>query len=177
MSSRLPGLVIASCLAAALPQVAEAQQCQNCAAECETCCPPSRVKIVNRIRRSVLPALPPQGIVVNSVPAMNVSAAAVSLTPAYQPVGFVGAFPGSLTAGSVQPSLNDVVAAAVEKALKDKSGLAAAAAESDRCEDPCGDIKKLQRDVRELTAISQDLKLIVHELARQRTTPTPVSGQ
>lgn len=154
-----------------LPSLSLAQQCERCGSDCESHCRPSRIKIINRINRSVFsgfPAAPPQGFAVASVPSINITGFTASAAPATI-VGTASVPSVVFQAGSTQTasaSVNaDAMAIAFEAgrraAVNAAAASAAAASQSDSVDDPGGAIRQLQQDVKDLKGIVRDLADIV----------------
>jgi len=96
---------------------------------------------------------PPQGFAVSSMPVMplNISAMPVS-------------FNSAAAASSVD---SDELERLLRELLREKSSAAAAASTPERCDDPCGDIRQLQSDVKQLSDITRNLTAAVAELAKK----------
>ncbi len=140
-----------------MPSCQTSQSCNRGGDQgCGRCC-----KII--MRRNVFgstcfgPPAPAAGVVVSSVPALTVA------TPAL-PLSF-----GAVSAGGMSESdVARVAAAAARDVLAasggDRAGAASAGAVSNRCDDPCADIKQLQHDVEHLRQITRNLAVAVDAL-------------
>lgn len=173
MSSSLPlstlacfaGLLVAgtahaqcSCAApsCAVPSCAAPGGCGNaCRASNHDCCKKcsrnidrSRTIIKRSIFGGMMPEAPPTGVVVSSaaIVTANYPAVAVSFNGANNNI--------------------DAAAAAIARALDDRRAAPAAAA-AQSCQDPCGDILQLRRDVNQLIDITNKLTLAIDKLANE----------
>lgn len=145
------------------------QSCQHCCGQGQYCAPKGGSGLFSRWnKRSVHIDLsktiikknhwggfgeaPPPGFAVSSMPVLPLSVSAV---------------PVSFNTAAASGSNSDLVAAMLE-VLKTNQAAATAAAPADTCPDPCGDIRQLQSDVRQLTQITQNLTRAVSELASRQ---------
>ena len=153
-----------SCAAPGCASAYSGGYCSNCQAcqgsrGCPRCCKKRTFNfdfsrtIIKRNLWGGLGEAPPVGFAVSSVPALTVS------TPS---------IPISLATANNDNAVQ-LASAMIRMLNEDRAATAAAAsASSNVCEDPCGSIKQLEDDVRQLREITVKLTLAVEELVKRQ---------
>lgn len=155
--SVLTTLAIAG-ISVVVPAIASAQ-CNQCGNENKCCCRPNVTKIIYRRPLGLVGAPAPQGFAVSSVPAVMVTTPALAIHPA------------TISAASFSQADLD---RAVDAAVKRQAAAAAAPtpASNNTCDDACGRILQLRRDVDDLIVVTRELARAVDKLAdNQKKTP------
>lgn len=138
--------VVTAGIQAITPATASAQCCPD-----RCCCRPHVTKIIYK-HPLLVGAVPPQGAAVASVPAVMVATPALAIHPAaFAPTG------ASLSQADI-----DRLAEAVRRSPASAAPSPAATRE---CNDPCGDIKQLRKDVDDLIAVTKRLTAVIEPLA------------
>lgn len=138
-------LFLAACTAC-LPQVASAEcplcsgnyECSDNCSFLDRCCNrPNKIKII--VKRPICAS-----------PFSGIAAAPVGYAMPSVSAAFVIPTASTASAGLTADSVRQIVADELKKSGTASAGTASASTET-TCKDPCGDILRLQRDVRDLT--------------------------
>lgn len=180
MSTRiqLAILLLTGCVLG-MPEVTFAQ-CSTCCGSkscngCDKCCRPLYIKNVykkNCFGGGLIGQAPPMGFAVASVPAIMVQTPAFAATPAIATTAAIQVSPASFSpssltsAGLSADDIHDLVELRRQKAKANVSP-ATASSTDPNCPDPCGQIKQLETDVKDLKEIVTNLTVAVKAIAEK----------